>query len=52
MKVVMNYLLETNEDYLAERSRICNQRARPKEEIFKINLAQTPSTYKDHYPPK
>lgn len=52
MRVAMNYLLETNDDYLAERARVCNMKARPKEEIFKIDLANTMSTYKDHYPPK
>ena len=31
MRVAMNYLLETNEEYLAERVRMCNQKAKPKE---------------------
>lgn len=48
----MKYLLETNEEYLGERSRLCNQKARPKSEIFKINFAATLPTYRDHYPPK
>ena len=30
MRVAMNYLLETNNDYLAERSRMCNQKAKPR----------------------
>ena len=50
--MAVNYLMETNGDYLAERRRVCNQKAKPKEEILKIKLAQTPSTYKQHYPPK
>ena len=36
-KVAFNYLLENNEAYLAERRRVCNQKARPKDEIFKVS---------------
>lgn len=35
-KVAFGYLLENNEAYLAERRRACNQKARPKDEIFKV----------------
>ena len=52
IKVAVNYLFENNGDYLAERRRVCNQKAKPKQEIFKIQLANTPSTYREHYPPK
>ena len=48
----MNYLLENNKDYLAEKLSMCCQKSRPTEETFKMNLAKRPATYFDHYPPK
>jgi hypothetical protein len=47
--VAFDYLLQSNIPYLKERVSMCNQKARPKEEIFQIKRPQLFTTNKDFY---
>lgn len=42
-------MLDANEAYLAERRRACNQKARPKDEIFRVMRPQINTTNHDQY---
>ena len=48
-KVAFGYLLDQNEAYLKEARRACSQKARPKEEIFKVKRPTITTTNRDEY---
>lgn len=46
-KAAFGYLLDNNEAYLRECRRACNQKARPKDETFKVKRPNITTTNKD-----
>lgn len=48
-KVAFGYLLDANEAYLAEKRRACLQKARPKDENFKILRPYANTTNNDEF---
>lgn len=48
-KTAFGYLLDQNEAYLKECRRTCNQKARPKDEIFQIKRPTITTTSKEEF---
>jgi hypothetical protein len=47
--VAFDYLVKSNQNYLNEKISMCNQKARPKEESFKIKRPSLNTANKDYF---